>query len=36
LAEDDILASCHYLEREDIRAALTWAALPADEQVLPA
>ena len=36
MPEDEILASYPYLEREDIRAALAWAALLADEQVLPA
>jgi uncharacterized protein (DUF433 family) len=36
MAEDEILASCPYLERQDVRAALAWAALLADEQVLPA
>jgi uncharacterized protein (DUF433 family) len=36
MSEDEILDSYPYLEREDIRAALAWAALLADEQVLPA
>ena len=35
MSEDEILDSYPYLEREDIRAALAWAALLADEQVLP-
>ena len=36
MSEDEILDSYPYLEREDIRAALAWAALLADEQILPA
>jgi uncharacterized protein (DUF433 family) len=36
MSEDEILAAYPYLEREDIRAALAWAALLADEQIVTA
>ena len=36
MTEDQVLEAYPYLEREDVRAALAWAALLAEEQVLPA
>lgn len=36
MSEGEILATYPYLEREDIRAALAWAALLADEQIIAA
>jgi uncharacterized protein (DUF433 family) len=36
MTEDQILEAYPYLECEDVRAALAWAALLAEEQVLPA